>query len=103
MNLVATGVAHRRLADNRRAGKREQGENTATKEVVNISDSEDEDIDAVIGSDFIPLLKRTKTDVQAMDSTEAAVEAEGTQMDLSQNDNVDDAILQRLEDVLMQI
>ncbi|KAI5076049.1 hypothetical protein GOP47_0008114 [Adiantum capillus-veneris] len=38
-----------------------------------------------------------------MESTEPAVEAEGTQMDMSQHDSVDDAVFQRLEDVLMQI
>ncbi|KAI5082416.1 hypothetical protein GOP47_0002159 [Adiantum capillus-veneris] len=38
-----------------------------------------------------------------MESTERAVEAEGTQTDHSEHDNLDDVLFQRLEDVLMQI
>ncbi|KAI5057078.1 hypothetical protein GOP47_0027093 [Adiantum capillus-veneris] len=83
--------------------EREQGENTATKEVVNISDSDDDDVDTVIGSDFIPLLKRSKTDVRDMESTEPTVEDEGTQTDHSEHDNLDDVLFQRLEEVPMQI
>ncbi|KAI5077599.1 hypothetical protein GOP47_0007423 [Adiantum capillus-veneris] len=104
--FVLQGATHPRLdwfLNRWQNTEREEGENKATNEVVNISDSDDDDIDVGIGSDFIPLLKRTKTDVRAMESTEAAVEAKETQMDLSQLDSVYDAVFQRLEDILMQI